>query len=108
MPIPCAETFIPAPNTVESFTGRTVVQALPKAVSSSSRASSSRSPLHPAAQQLASPSAGSLMHSLVSVQPHALDSHVPALCGPLQASHAAPFSPPAHADTIHFPTYTLL
>ena len=106
MPIPCAEMFIP--HTVESFTGCTVLQALPKAVSSSSRASSSRSPLRAAAQQAASPSTSSLMHSLVSVQPHALDSHVPALCGPLQASHAAPFSPPAHADLIQYLTCTLL
>ena len=33
----------------------------------------------------------SLMESMVTVQPHALDNHVPALCGPLQAGHFIPF-----------------
>lgn len=46
--------------------------------------------------------AGYLLDSMLTVQPHALDDHVPALCGPLQAgdppqpprsSTAAPSSP---------------
>lgn len=40
------------------------------------------------------------MENLVSVQPHALDSHVPALCGPLQAGHPpTPWPKLEHAAT---------
>ena len=35
--------------------------------------------------------ASSVMGSMLTVQPHALDDHVPALCGPLQAGD--PHSP---------------
>lgn len=38
-------------------------------------------------QQPDSPSVSALKQSMIRVQPHALDNHVPALCGPLQASH---------------------
>ena len=58
-----------------------VLQALPKSVN---RAPSSRSP---AEQVSSAASVSSLLEGLVSVQPHALDRHVPALCGPLQVRH---------------------
>lgn len=54
-------------------------QALPRAIGS--RASSATSPSQTGSQ---SSNSVPLMHSMVDVQPHALDNHVPALCGPLQ------------------------
>lgn len=47
----------------------------------------SASPAQADSQQPASPSVSALKQSMIRVQPHALDSHVPALCGPLQANH---------------------
>ncbi len=45
------------------------------------------SPAQADSQQPGSPSVSALKQSMIRVQPHALDNHVPALCGPLQASH---------------------
>ena len=50
-------------------------------------ASFSASPAQADSQQPDSPSVSALKQSMLRVQPHALDNHVPALCGPLQASH---------------------
>lgn len=63
-----------------------VPQALPQPAN---RASSRRTPAQQASEGV---SMNSLMGGLVSVQPHALDSHVPALCGPLQAGHPPPLT----------------
>lgn len=49
------------------------------------RTASRRSPAQQASQGAPM---NSLMENMVTVQPHALDSHVPALCGPLQAGHS--------------------
>jgi len=47
----------------------------------------SASPAQADYQQPDSPSVSALKQSMIRVQPHAMDNHVPALCGPLQASH---------------------
>ncbi len=47
----------------------------------------SASPAQADSQQPDSPSVSALKQSMIRVQPHALDNHVPALYGPLQASH---------------------
>ena len=61
-----------------------LLQALSKPAGQA--ASFSASPAQ-ASQQPDSPSVSALKQSMIRVQPHALENHVPALCGPLQASH---------------------
>jgi len=59
----------------------------PKIILAHWKASFSASPAQADSQQPDSSSVSALKQSMIRVQPHALDNHVPALCGPLQASH---------------------
>ncbi|KAL0033161.1 hypothetical protein WJX79_006554 [Trebouxia sp. C0005] len=76
------------PEAAQSTTHAWLDQALSKPAG---RATSfSASPAQADSQQPASPSVSALKQSMIRVQPHALDSHVPALCGPLQGSDNLP------------------
>ena len=65
--------------------GALLLQALSKPAGRA--ASFSVSPAQEESQQPDRLSVSALKQSMIRVQPHALDNHVPALCGPLQANH---------------------
>lgn len=76
------------PEAAQSTTHAWLDQALSKPAGRA--ASFSASPAQEDSQQPDRLSVSALKQSMMRVQPHALDNHVPALCGPLQGSDSLP------------------